>query len=243
MVHVASILLADSDVSFRESTAELLRGDGFRCDVASDGGQAAELLKAGSYDVVIAGIRMSGNQRLELVEQIAGWSPGLPVIVVTGCPSMETAVSSVHLQVAAYLTKPLGYGELRCHLERLLVDSQWFHTVARVRGQLRQCVRELGRLERSGRVRGADGDSTALHVPQLTLKSLAGCISELVTLEAGAAGPATVYRTCQLVECPSLSHQRDVLRQAVGLLEETKRRFKSKELAQIRQMLEPLLTE
>lgn len=243
MVYASSILLADDEYSFRESTAELLRGDGYRCDAACDGHAALELLRAGSYDLVIADICMPGNLNLEFVEEIAKTTPGMPVVLVTGYPSTETAISSIHLPVAAYLAKPLQYQELRCRVETILADSQPWRTFARVREQLRQCVEELDRLQQGCGPAAVRQLNASPRIPLVTLRALAGCVAELVAMEAAADPGRSMARTCQLLECPRLPYQRNVLRGAVQLLNETKRRFKSKELAEVRGMLETLLKE
>ncbi|NLS97808.1 MAG: response regulator [Planctomycetaceae bacterium] len=243
MVYASSILLADDEYSFRESTAELLRGDGYRCDAACDGHAALELLRAGSYDLVIADICMPGNLNLEFVEEIAKTAPGMPVVLVTGYPSTETAISSIHLPVAAYMTKPLPYEGLRRRLETILADSQPWRTLARVREQLRQCVEELDRLQQGGDPGTVRQRNARPRVPLVTLRALGGCVAELVAMEAAADPGRSMARTCELLECPRLPYQRNVLRGAVQLLNETKRRFKSKELAEVRGMLETLLKE
>ncbi|MFW5693428.1 MAG: response regulator, partial [Thermoguttaceae bacterium] len=133
-----SILLVDDEPSFLESTAELLRNDGHRCDTAEDAHRADELLASQWYDLLISDIRMNGNKNLEFIERAQLMRPGLPIILVTGYPSTETAISSIHLPVVAYLRKPLQYGELQEHVRRALTQSEAFRTVAQAQERLRQ---------------------------------------------------------------------------------------------------------
>lgn len=72
------ILLADDDATFREATAELLRAAGFACDTAADAYAAGRLLKEGAYALVIADIRMPGNEELELVSTLPAIAAGTP---------------------------------------------------------------------------------------------------------------------------------------------------------------------
>ncbi|MDM7916105.1 MAG: response regulator [Candidatus Eisenbacteria bacterium] len=52
------ILIVDDEETFRESTAEILRGEGYDCDSAPDSARAAVLLADHEYDLVIADIFM-----------------------------------------------------------------------------------------------------------------------------------------------------------------------------------------
>jgi CheY-like chemotaxis protein len=100
-------LIADDEETFLLSTADLLRREGYHCDCAPDGKRAAEMLGKGEYDLLIADIKMPGNGNLELVREMPRLAEGLPVILVTGYPSLKTAMESFQLPVAAYLPKPV----------------------------------------------------------------------------------------------------------------------------------------
>lgn len=249
----ASILLTDDEPSFLASTAQLLRNDGYLCDAAADAYQGVRLLNARRYDLMIADIRMPGNRDLELVKFAHESVPGMPVILVTGYPSADTAISSIHLPVTAYLTKPLSYSELRPYLHESLVQSRSYRIVRGVEAELRKCADRLADLcpaccdtmsptrapEAGPRLRPNDRQ----RVPDPLLRALAGCISQLIALEKPSRAKELSTTACRLIGCPAWKQGRGVIRKAVTLLQETKRRFKSKELAEVRTMLEELLEE
>jgi DNA-binding NarL/FixJ family response regulator len=106
------ILIADDEPTFLQATAELLRKHGYECTCASDGSTAAELVRETHFDLVIADIKMPGNTELELVRELSRLSESLPVILVTGYPSLDTAIGSVELPVVAYLVKPIDFSDL-----------------------------------------------------------------------------------------------------------------------------------
>jgi len=106
---MGNILIADDEETFLLSTADLLRREGYHCDCAPDGKRAAEMLGKGEYDLLIADIKMPGNGNLELVREMPRLAEGLPVILVTGYPSLKTAMESFQLPVAAYLPKPVEW--------------------------------------------------------------------------------------------------------------------------------------
>jgi len=107
------VLLVDDERSFLEPTAEMLRRAGHLCRVARDAAAAAECLEKEAFDVVVSDVRMPGNQQLEFVGRLCAEDDAPAVIVVTGFPSVETAVSSIDLRVFGYLVKPVDFDELR----------------------------------------------------------------------------------------------------------------------------------
>ena len=61
MTQPGRILVADDEETFAESTADLLRREGYQCDTAREASIAATLLAGSQYDLLIADIRMPGN--------------------------------------------------------------------------------------------------------------------------------------------------------------------------------------
>ena len=110
------VLFADDDRAARESLAELLRRLGYTCECAATATEALEKLRAAPCEALISDIHMPGNTALELVEAAVQVVPGLPVILLTGRPSVETAARSVRLPVTAYLTKPPDLNRLEALL-------------------------------------------------------------------------------------------------------------------------------
>ena len=97
MPDLGRILVADDDETFLYSTADLLRREGYQCDCALDGATAAEILRSHTHDLFIADVKMPGNSDLELVKEARDVAKGIPVILVTGHPSLDTAVEAIEL--------------------------------------------------------------------------------------------------------------------------------------------------
>ena len=106
------ILIADDEKSFLKFSANLFRKEGYDCDCAVDGATAVDLLNTRRYDVVISDIRMPGNSNLKLAQEVERLQEGVPVVLVTGYPSMDTAVRAVELPVVAYIEKPVEFKKL-----------------------------------------------------------------------------------------------------------------------------------
>jgi len=114
------ILLADDEETFRSSVAVLLRREGYVCDVASNGSEAAQALTQHTYDLLVTDLRMPGNMDLELLHTIAASGGMLPVIIVTAFPSVPTAIEAIRCSVVDYLVKPFDFDELVKAVRRAL---------------------------------------------------------------------------------------------------------------------------
>ncbi len=227
------VLFADDDADARDSLGELLRRLGYQCDCAADAAEARARLAVETYDVLLSDIHMPGNTGLELVSDVAG--SGLPVVLLTGRPSLETAVRSVGLAVAGYLTKPPAPAELVRVLDRAVSAGRNLRLVREGRGRLRDWEAELARLEHVLADPVAAGTAGAPMEDYLRV-SLRQIILMLTELERARQAldvlPGGRLRQVDYVAA---------LRHTVDVLERTRRNFKSKELADLRRQIEWLL--
>jgi DNA-binding NtrC family response regulator len=106
------ILLADDEPLFRQATSELLRRAGFDCRTAGTAEDAMQQLTQTSFDLLIVDLNMPGNLDLELLNAGRRDYPTVPMIVVTGAPSLRSAIDSVRLGISDYLLKPIRIEDL-----------------------------------------------------------------------------------------------------------------------------------
>lgn len=116
----ASILIADDEPLFLRTTGELLRKEGYDCRCVADAHAALDVLSKERVDLILSDLNMPGNLRLELLRQGRDRWPEIPLIVVTGVPSLPTAIESVRLGIADYLLKPVKYDDLLASVRRAL---------------------------------------------------------------------------------------------------------------------------
>ncbi len=147
MTAPAKLLLADDEETFRNSVAVLLRREGYQCDVASTADDAMARLAEGPYDLLITDLRMPGNMDLELLKAAAAGGGVLPVIVVTGYPSVPTAVEALRAAVVDYLVKPFDFDELLRAVRRALQTRN----AARMLESLRSVLGDGGTLAQIAR--------------------------------------------------------------------------------------------
>jgi len=236
------ILIADDEETFYESTADLLRREGYDCDCAPDGATAANMVRGERYDLLIADIRMPGNPELELVKEIAHADPGLPVILVTGYPALHSAMQSVDLPVWAYMLKPIDFDDLLPRVRSAVQYHRRYQIIRHSQRRLQEWGDHVEVVESV--MRRTPGE--AAHVPvnafaTLTLRNVSAALSDLQQLIDSLTSAAGHPDVCHLLECPRPVTLCAGIRDAISVLERTKRSFKSRDLGELRQRLQDLL--
>ena len=242
MAEQGRILIADDEETFLHSTADFLRREGYDCDTVPDGKGAAKALQAGEYDLLIADIKMPGNADLELIRKLPKIAEGLPVILVTGYPSLKTAVDSVQLPVLAYLPKPLEYENLLEGVREGVRKFQAFKTIRKIRNRLRRGEEDLRKVQASSPKLNLSGPSPTMDCfLTITFQNLIDSLGDLKNLAQALSVGMGNQDICHLWTCPRLSLLKKGLEETVEVLERTKNSFRSKELGDLRKKLEGLL--
>lgn len=239
MTDQASILIADDEESFLQSTGELLRLEGYEVDLASDGQEAACLLDGQVYDLFICDIRMPGNHDLELVRHAQTQNAILPVILVTGYPSMPTAMQAMQLSVIAYLVKPMDFDELMTQVRRGVAFKRLASSLASSSKRMTEWVEEMKNLEASFRLSPMGMSQERIgNALSLVLGNLAGTILDMKSILEWTTG---AYAPPGLCTCPRVESLEEATRDAITVLEHTKGSFRSRELGDLRKKLEQRL--
>jgi len=115
------ILIVDDEESIRRSLAGLLADEGYEAVTARDGDQALAALRADPPPaLVLLDIAMPGRDGLEVLEQIHAIAPDLPVVMMSGHGTIETAVRATKLGAYDFVEKPLSADKLLLTLEHAL---------------------------------------------------------------------------------------------------------------------------
>lgn len=117
---IKRILVADDEPLFLITTGELLKKAGFECRCVSGADTALKYLAKEPFDLILSDLNMPGNFKLELLKEGREKWPDIPLVVVTGVPSLPTAIESVRLGIADYLLKPVKYDDLISSIQRIL---------------------------------------------------------------------------------------------------------------------------
>ncbi len=102
-----SILVVDDEKSIRDSIKMILEYEKFDVHFAEDGPSALSRIAGGSIDLVLLDIKMPGMDGMKVLQKIRETHPFLPVVMISGHGTIETAVEATRLGAYDFLPKPL----------------------------------------------------------------------------------------------------------------------------------------
>ena len=118
------ILLVDDDLAFRKSTSKLLENDFCIIETAASGEAALARFAEIRFDAVLCDLVMQGMSGLELLPKLIEIDPHVPVIMVTGHGSIDSAIAAMKAGAVDYVTKPFDSDELRLRLMRAVEQER-----------------------------------------------------------------------------------------------------------------------
>jgi two-component system response regulator FlrC len=104
---MARVLVVDDELGLRLFLAEVLTGDGHQVTSAKDGAEAARLVDARGYDLVVSDLKMPGLDGLGLLRKLHAEQPEVEVVLLTAHGDVATAVEAMRLGAFDFLEKPL----------------------------------------------------------------------------------------------------------------------------------------
>jgi len=114
------ILVVDDEEKIRGTLRGVLADEGFEVLEASDGRRALELLEAAAPRLAIVDVWMPDMDGIELVQRMRALAPKMPIIVISGHGTIETAVRVIRLGAFDFLEKPFPLEALLQVVERAL---------------------------------------------------------------------------------------------------------------------------
>ena len=106
------ILLVDEEESGQALRA-VLQGDGHEVEVLTDGGAAHQAVRTQHVDLLIADLLIPGTDGFELLSAARSVRPSMPVILMSGYGTVETAVQALRQGAFHYFQKPLDFEAVR----------------------------------------------------------------------------------------------------------------------------------
>jgi two-component system response regulator AtoC len=119
----SKLLIVDDDEKILFAFQQVFKKEGYDTIVARDGKEALRKVMASSPRVVIMDITMPKLDGLKALLAIRQRNPSIPVIIVTGFGTMQTAIKAMQLGAFEYLTKPLDVGAVRDVVRRALTST------------------------------------------------------------------------------------------------------------------------
>ena len=107
-----SILVVDDELLIRDLLYDFFIDQGWDISLAESGEKALEILRSRKVDLVLTDLKMPVMDGLTLTSEVKQNYPDIPVVIMTGYPSVDSAVSALRQKVADYIIKPFNINQL-----------------------------------------------------------------------------------------------------------------------------------
>ncbi len=103
---MSNILIIDDEKAIRKTLTEILSYEGYKIEEAGDGEEGLKKFREKQYDVVLCDIKMPKLDGLEFLDKAREANPDVPVIMISGHGTIETAVEAAKKGAYDYISKP-----------------------------------------------------------------------------------------------------------------------------------------
>ncbi len=152
------LLIADDEKNIRSGLDLAFTDEGYTVITAADGKEAWDKLQKNYVDLVITDLRMPGMDGYELLKRISSSYPTLPVIVLTGHGTIETAVETMRDGAVDFFTKPVDIDKLILVVKKTVAAS----SLAEQNRKLSEEIEKLRKQQGYGKIIGKSGKISEL---------------------------------------------------------------------------------
>jgi DNA-binding NtrC family response regulator len=120
-----NILIVDDELLIRDLLYDHFASKDYQISTAESAEKAIEILDSDrDFDVVLTDLKMTGMDGLQFIEHIKQQNADLPIIIMTGFPSLETAIEALRKRVYDYVVKPFNINRLCAVVEAAADEYQ-----------------------------------------------------------------------------------------------------------------------
>ena len=147
---MAKVLIVDDEKSIRLTLAEFLREEGHQVLSAACVTDAKKLIRENDFDAIVTDIYMPDGSGVELLAEVENNGRDASVVLITGEPTLDTAVKAVRQGAFDYLTKPVT----RNDITRILRTIETISRLENEKEELHQHLYQSRRMESIGFLAG-----------------------------------------------------------------------------------------
>jgi EAL domain-containing protein (putative c-di-GMP-specific phosphodiesterase class I)/ActR/RegA family two-component response regulator len=133
---MVKILLVEDNKIVARSQQRLLDQAGYQTDMVTCGAAAMTRMESNGYDLILCDIGLPDMDGLDVLRNVRRHDPDIPVVFITGTPSLETAIKAVDQHAFRYLVKPVAPEALLKTVE----DASQIARFARLQRQALECA-------------------------------------------------------------------------------------------------------
>lgn len=132
------LLVVDDDSNLLEFLQRKFKSAEYEARTALSATDAIKMVRDESFDLCVVDMRLADGNGISLMNEFHSMNPHMPVIILTGFGSVESAVDAMKKGAYSYLTKPLDARELMLQIEKALENSRLNYEVQRLQGLLEE---------------------------------------------------------------------------------------------------------
>src|SRR5450631_2071459 len=178
---MSNILIIDDEKAIRKTLSEILSYEGYKIDEAGDGEEGLKKFREKAYDVVLCDIKMPKMDGIEFLERARETNPDIPIIMISGHGTIETAVEAVKKGAYDYISKPPD-------LNRLLITIRNAMDKTSLVAETKVLKRKVSR------VQDMIGDSTPIQKIRETIEKVAPTDARILITGENGVGKELVAR-------------------------------------------------
>lgn len=141
------ILIVDDEPVLRQTLARILQHAGLEVTTAEDGEQGLAFLETTRFDLIFMDIRMPGMAGLDVLDIVRSRYPGLPVVLFTAQPDLNSAVEALRRGATDYLLKPLQPEAILERTKNILLSQFKQRRKREIQAQIEALQIEMNMLE------------------------------------------------------------------------------------------------
>jgi DNA-binding NtrC family response regulator len=139
-----TILIADDEPGIRETLRKLLEFESYRVMLAEDGPSALDLARDQAVDMMLLDIKMPGMDGLDVLSEIHREKPELPVVIISGHGTIQTAVEATRLGAYDFIEKPIDADRILLVIRNGLAQGKLLRENLSLREEVRGKTRIIG---------------------------------------------------------------------------------------------------
>src|SRR5215471_1821098 len=141
-----TVLFIDDEESIAWTWAEILKRQGMEIGIALSSAEAAQKFQEREWDVIVTDLRLADSDGVTILNEINRDAPATISIVLTGFPTLESAVAAIRAGVYDYLIKPCKVEDMLASIRRGLAKREALQAEAIAKRASMQEFQRLARL-------------------------------------------------------------------------------------------------